>query len=449
MARGTRELTLVTAVVVGIALVLGAVIPSCSAANPRVTLVHWGYSGHGQGWRDFIDEAAKEFMKLYPDIKIEILVSADTSEYVPKFLSMVAGGAQVDVTEWTAQSASAVGLAQQGYFLDLHQFIGKDKDFDLNLWPSAAISAFTLGNVLWGVPLDLYLWLNWYNEDLFDAAGVMNPNQLGEKWDWDNMVRAAQKLTVDKNGDGQPEQYGIDRVANYWNYGLAVLQAGGWWYDRLQFPTKSRFNSSEVRQALDFCVDLFNKYKVTQHLSLPWSTQQQFFFWTGKTAINITDGPGWPNMATVPFRWDVTQPVKGPGGPRTKVGVTGFQIAAQTKYPNEAWQWVKFLTMRKESVLRWMKQTGRFPALKSAQTEYGTTVPVVAKSWRIMLAVGASQYTSPPDINPVPGMPDRNAILTDVVLGKRSAAEALQTAHETAEAAFQKYAAEQAAAKKN
>ncbi|MFM7614501.1 MAG: extracellular solute-binding protein, partial [Synechococcales cyanobacterium] len=70
-----------------------------------------------------------------------------------------------------------------------------------------------LNGKLWSLPL----WNSnvgiFYRPDLFEAAGITQTPKT-----WEELIAVAQKLTLDKNGDGHPEQYGI----------LLPLGKGGW-----------------------------------------------------------------------------------------------------------------------------------------------------------------------------------------------------------------------------
>ena len=59
-------------------------------------------------------------------------------------------------------------------------------------------------------PICLY-----YNKDMFDAAGIEYPT---DSWTWDDLMEAAQKLTV-QSEDGSYEQSGF----NAQNWAYAVL----------------------------------------------------------------------------------------------------------------------------------------------------------------------------------------------------------------------------------
>jgi len=97
-----------------------------------------------------------------------------------------------------------------------------------------------------------------YRTDLFEKAGL-DPKKPPKNWD--DLLRYAQALTKDTNGDGNIDQ---------WGYGYCGLEIGAdflefMWQnggDILDANNNVTVNSPAVVEALQFFVDLRNKYKV-------------------------------------------------------------------------------------------------------------------------------------------------------------------------------------------
>ena len=81
-----------------------------------------------------------------------------------------------------------------------------------------------------------------YNRYAFDEAGIAYPD---EGWTWAHFLDAAQKLTLDENGDGTTDQYGFWLYGRYAHVEPWVYQNGG----RLLNESKTRFEPDE--QALE------------------------------------------------------------------------------------------------------------------------------------------------------------------------------------------------------
>ena len=90
---------------------------------------------------------------------------------------------------------------------------------------------------------------------VYNKTTVPNPPQT-----LDELIAVAQKLTVDTDGDGRPDTYGLT-----WNYRepfffIPFLTAfGGWVMDDNGNPT---LDNDQTVQAIQFVLDLRDKYKV-------------------------------------------------------------------------------------------------------------------------------------------------------------------------------------------
>jgi multiple sugar transport system substrate-binding protein len=72
----------------------------------------------------------------------------------------------------------------------------------------AAVEAGSYQGRLYSIIRDFYPGpaMFYYNKDLFDKAGIAYPTF---DWNWDKMREAANALTLDTNGDGKLDQWGL------------------------------------------------------------------------------------------------------------------------------------------------------------------------------------------------------------------------------------------------
>lgn len=87
-----------------------------------------------------------------------------------------------------------------------------------------AVATGMSDGVRYGAPLSFTPLTMFYNRALFDDAGVSVPTT------WDEWVDVATELTIDSNGDGTPEQYGIalqDNATVGNGVWISLLQSGG------------------------------------------------------------------------------------------------------------------------------------------------------------------------------------------------------------------------------
>ena len=116
-----------------------------------------------------------------------------------------------------------------------------------------------------------------YNKRIFREAGLKNPQELMEEdnWNWAAMVDAAKKLTVDNNGDGKPDQYGL-AGAHYVMSELLIASNGGRIYDESE--GKVMFDSPESMEALNLLHSLYNEHKVVkENEGNDWEDPAKYF----------------------------------------------------------------------------------------------------------------------------------------------------------------------------
>lgn len=93
--------------------------------------------------------------------------------------------------------------AAKGAFVSLKDFYADDSSNTSALNPGA-VDMVTVDGAPYGVPTGFVPLALFYNKALFAEAGVKSAPT-----NWDEWVADAKKLTVDQNGDGTPEQYGV------------------------------------------------------------------------------------------------------------------------------------------------------------------------------------------------------------------------------------------------
>ncbi|HET7558622.1 MAG TPA: extracellular solute-binding protein [Limnochordia bacterium] len=333
------------------------------AAAAEVTLIHYNYTGHGKQHADFVKQRADAFMKLHPDIKIEIINNGNNN-YWDKLATLEAGGVSPDLLE--LYPSSAPPFLEAHMVMDLTPLIKSDPDVDLNRWADVANQGFNWKGTIWGLPTSTYQILNFYNVDMYRAAGLATPNELGDRWTWQALIDAGKKMTRDTNGDGKVDTWGVRAYNDLFRWWTFVHQAGGGLFDKVKDPDQATFTSDAAQTGLQFVVDLFNRDKI--------ATTDINAFYQGKVANDIVDGPSLfgvlPAQVGNAFHWDIAQLPKGPDNNGTMVFLNGFEIGAGTTHPKEAWEWLKFL-VGEDSMRDYARITGRTPALKSLLPQYG------------------------------------------------------------------------------
>src|SRR5207244_4432901 len=143
--------------------------------------------------------------------------------------------------------------------------------------------------------------------------------------------------------------WGIDFSPVSWGWptpGFPLAWGGKWLSKDLR---TFAVNTPEAAQLFQTLQDMVFKSKVAPRSATlptgfdPWQS--------GKLAMSM--GGSWDTLRSRTyigkrFEWDVAPLPKGPTGKRPNSPAGGaWSIAANSKHPNEAWAWVKFLTSKR------------------------------------------------------------------------------------------------------
>lgn len=199
-------------------------------------------------------EVLDAFQKEYPNVKVKFEPIND--DYLTKVETMMLAGEAPDVIyghpkyfqKWASQDLL---LDMQPYFDNNEQFMD-DSVYATNLY-----DAFKYEDKMVATVNGADTFLLFYNQDLFDEAGVPYPT---EDWTWSDFLAACDKLTIDKDGDGETDQYAITAGKDNEQIEAYMAAFGGQLYDDVNNPSEVQVNSEPNQEALQMWYDLINKY---------------------------------------------------------------------------------------------------------------------------------------------------------------------------------------------
>jgi ABC-type glycerol-3-phosphate transport system substrate-binding protein len=183
-------------------VLLIALLAAGLAPAQKTSLVLWhSYSGSRA---ELFNTLVKEWNKANPSINLKGEYGGSLWSMRDKLLTAIAGGAGPNLAEidsyWTPI------FAKPGSLVNLEPYIAQDKKFDKADLARASLQSTQYRGSSYSVPFNLSTIVLYYNKALFKAAGLDNTKAPA---DWAELVSSAQKLTIDKNGDGTPDQRGI------------------------------------------------------------------------------------------------------------------------------------------------------------------------------------------------------------------------------------------------
>jgi len=277
------------------------------------------------------------FEATYPHITVEFENIGSGTEYYQKLQTMMAAGEMPDVFYPATYKAYAYG--SKGAILAIDDLMARD-GIDASAFDPQILDMYKVEGKQMCMPIDTAAVAVFYNKDLFDAAGVAYP-EAG--WTWDEFLATAEALTLDMDGDGITDQFGVDDdLRNYWPL-MVWANTGHNIFDDPRNPTEFLITDEDSVASIQFVADLIVDSNV-----MP-STDQVAdlgdMFAAGKAAMQVVGHWRVPVYTQADFNWDIAPlPLGKTGVPVNRADGSCFAIAADTEQTEAAWLFVQFLS---------------------------------------------------------------------------------------------------------
>ena len=324
--------------------------PVAQAAESDVTTIRvWG------GWGTFRDGTLVRIIDLFesahPNIDVE------TQEVVgdmDALLVQILGGAAPDI--YMVRAEAMPGFIDEGLVYDLTPFFARDLDLEEYL---PAWGAMSRNGRYYGVPAEgggyredaMYV-----NRDIFARAGIAPPGaEIDEALTFSEWGELARRLTIDRDGNGEPEQWGTHFRTTRWYFflpsnGVNVFAEG---------HADTLIDTPQAIEVLDVLQRLHHYDRVSAPNSY-WFEDQ------GNVAMNIL----WRSrLAVTPetigdkFDWSVAPMPAGEAGSVGLTKMNPFAMNPHTAHPEEAWAFLRFTLS--EAAQRENAVEGRATVLRS------------------------------------------------------------------------------------
>lgn len=235
--------------------------------------------------------------------------------------------------------------AQRDFLLDLRPYVAADLDADtVNDWNPAQVKALiTRDGRQFGLPKYCGALALYYNKDIFDAVGVPYPNA---GWTYDDYLKAMKRLTLDRDGDGEAEVWGSMMWLSWIRFQVHI----NGWGCHIMDPTddrKCRLAEPEALAALEWLRARTWDDKVMANKLRVNNLAPSAAFAAGRLAM-AEDGSWALNdiLSNAKFRVGVAPFPTAPVRKTTSATIDGWGIYKGTRYPEAAWEFVKFLVSR-------------------------------------------------------------------------------------------------------
>ncbi|MET3287836.1 UNVERIFIED_CONTAM: multiple sugar transport system substrate-binding protein [Brevibacillus sp. OAP136] len=304
-----------------------------------------------------MEEIAKKFNESHGNINVKVELTP-YKQYFTKMDAAAQGDSLPDV--FWMNGPNIVKYASNDMLLPLDDQIKAD-GVDLNNYPKALVDIYTVDGKTYGLPKDFDTIGLWYNKKMFDDAKIPYPDA---SWDWAKLKEAAAKLT-DKNKG----VWGFaSRPWGQENFYNVIAQNGGFVIS--DDKKTSGYDKPETIQALNFLVD-FIKDGTSPTAQQMDETSAPQLFESGKLAM-LYDG-AWmvSEFAQNDYTKDKVNVAVLPKGKENTSVIHGLAnvVAAKTKHPKEAWEFVKYLGGKDAAEIQASKGAA-IPALNGTQDAF-------------------------------------------------------------------------------
>lgn len=280
-----------------------------------------------------------EFNASHPNIRV--FYTPDPENLELKMPSDMAAGTAPDVFDGCCDFFQA--WANAGQVLDLSPYVRADLDqATIDDWSQIQYkSFFTRDGKQYGLPKYHGALVLYYNKDLFDDARVEYPTY---GWTHDDYLAAMQKLTV-RSGD-QTTQWGSMFDVS-WDRIQAHVNGWGGHFVNPDDPRRCEMATPPALTAMEWLrARMWDDGVMATFLDVGNVSTRQAFI-KGKIAM-VEDG-SWALkdiLDGATFRIGVAPFPAGPQRHVTLASTDGFGIYAGTKYPEAAWEFLKFLVSK-------------------------------------------------------------------------------------------------------
>jgi len=415
-----------TVVVVFVALLLAAGSPGgpgLAQGKPTLRMLA-SAGGSGASFAAGVSEFERD-----TGIKVDFIQAPYAEVREKQLLELTSGSGTLDIVSVDDQ----VWLPELFHYLEpLEPYVRRDS-LDLNAYVPAMLNLYRYTDpvrnqsALYALPIRVGGFVLIYRKDLLQQAGIAQPPRT-----MDEFLADARALT-------HGGQYGIAFALKQTNYLTSqffpILRSFG--ADVLDHTrAHPAFNTPLGREATQFFVDLYRKYKVIPQGAITYEQDSVIAaMQQGLTAMTITYSPyvvvmNNPKASKFAGQFTVASQLPYSRDSGLKTGVTmingwGFGVSRDSRSKDAAWQFVKYMASPKAQDLMAIKYANS-PTLKEVyqnrefQAVFPEALPVLSVLDHASSRTGVVQWTRIEDI--------MSATLSAALVGDKSVPDALADA---------------------
>jgi multiple sugar transport system substrate-binding protein len=277
------------------------------------------------------------FKAEHPDITIALQHVPSQGDYRQRLAAGFSSGSPPDVMLLNYRRFGT--YADQGALAPLTDYLAASDVLDESALFPVVLDSFRWEGETWCIPQNVSSLVVYYNLDLFMAGGVPLPVA---DWTWTDFLSAARALTLDLDGDGRTDQYGVGLEPSIFRLAPFIWQNGGRLVDDEQKPTRLTLDEPLALDAFYWFVALRVEEGVTPDAVAEAVETAESRFLNGTLAMMFNSRRGVPTYRTIDaFSWDVAPLPRG----RRAAGILhsdGYCLAAASQHKDAAWTFIEF-----------------------------------------------------------------------------------------------------------
>lgn len=328
------------AVLLAMALLMGLMAWTATAQEPVVLrYVAWNVSTEDDS-ENMERLMIAEYMSRNPHITIEVVENVDfDDDYMQSLRTLAAAGELPDII----MVSEVPVLMADGFLMDISQYAKADAEW-ANI-PAGIEAATHFGQGIYTVPSALFAYGFFVNDDLFDAK---NMDRMEVGFTWEQMLLAIKALS-----DPSENVFGLNEVTYFPDWIPHYLN------DQLGHSTwdGERFNldSPEFIQGIQWCRELVSgRYTVDSHSEEELAALNAE--WYGDLWVQSKLAISYDATYSLPDYEDTADYINaryvGMPGNKNIVIPDFVGVASTSKYPQEAFDFIKFMTFGKEGFMQ-------------------------------------------------------------------------------------------------
>ena len=284
-------------------------------------------------YRELIDA----FQVAEPGVTVEFIETSDRDDLIARLSTAFAGGAPPDLFLMNYRFYGQ--FAVKGVLESLQPYLDSSDVFRADEFYPQAMEAFQVDGEQICMPQNISSLVVYYNKDLFDEAGLPYPD---EGWTWADFLRMAKALTVDVDGDGVTDRYGVGMDPEVIRLAPFIWSSGAELVDDETDPTRFAVDTPTAIKAMQDFFDLHAVHGVAPGDEELESEDTETRFLNGTLGMVFSSRRDTPSFRTITdFGWDVAA-LPRRGQPAGILHSDAYCLTTASENKDTAWRFVEF-----------------------------------------------------------------------------------------------------------